>query len=101
MLANVCAQTKYGGIVTSCGLAQSGDFPASVMPFILRGIVLHGIDSAMAPLKTRERAWDRLAQDLDIQKLDFITRQITLAEASEAAAKLMQGQSRGRVVVKI
>ena len=100
-LANVCAQTKYRGIVTACGLAQSGDFPASVMPFILRGIILHGIDSAMAPLKTRERAWDRLVQDLDIQKLDLITQQITLAEATEAAAKLMQGQSRGRVVVKI
>jgi acrylyl-CoA reductase (NADPH) len=77
-LANACAATRYGGAVAACGLAQGMDFPASVAPFILRGITLYGIDSVMAPLAKREEAWARLARDLDIAKLDAITTEISL-----------------------
>ena len=99
-LANACAQTRYGGAVAACGLAQGMDLPASVAPFILRGISLLGIDSVMAPLAARERAWSRLAQDLDPAKLDAITTEVALADAVDAARKLMDGQVRGRIVVR-
>ena len=100
-LANACAATRYGGAVAACGLAQGMDFPASVAPFILRGITLYGIDSVMAPLPLRERAWMRLARDLETTKLDALTTEITLADAPALAAELLQGRVRGRVVVKV
>lgn len=100
-LANACAQTRYGGVVAACGLAQGADFPATVMPFILRGVTLAGIDSVMAPLAKRQQAWDRLATDLDAAKLEAIASEVPLAHAAEMAAKLMAGTVRGRVIVKI
>jgi acrylyl-CoA reductase (NADPH) len=99
-LANACAATRYGGAVAACGLAQGMDFPASVAPFILRGITLYGIDSVMAPLAKREEAWARLARDLDVAKLDALTTEIGLEQAIGVAAELLQGKVRGRVVVK-
>jgi acrylyl-CoA reductase (NADPH) len=100
-LANACAQTRYGGVVAACGLAQGADFPASVMPFILRGVTLAGIDSVMAPLAVRQRAWERLARDLDLVKLESMIDEIALDGVAEKAADLMAGNVRGRVVVKI
>lgn len=100
-LANACAQTRYGGVVTACGLAQGADFPATVMPFILRGVTLCGIDSVMAPLAKRQQAWERLARDLDPAKLEAMVEEVPLARAAEKAADLMSGKVRGRVVVKI
>ncbi len=100
-LANACATTKYRGAVAACGLAQGMDFPASVAPFILRGVTLYGIDSVMAPLPVRQEAWKRLAHDLDIAKLDAITREIGLGEAIAIAAELLEGKVRGRVVVDV
>jgi acrylyl-CoA reductase (NADPH) len=99
-LANACAQLRYGGAVAACGLAQGLDFPASVAPFILRGISLLGIDSVMAPIGLRQEAWARLARDLDPKVLATITTEIPLAGAVEAAHRLMAGQVRGRIVVK-
>ena len=100
-LANACATTKYRGAVAACGLAQGMDFPASVAPFILRGVTLYGVDSVMAPLPVRQEAWKRLAHDLDIAKLDAITREIGLGEAIAVAADLLEGKVRGRVVVDV
>lgn len=100
-LANACAQTRYGGVVAACGLAQGADFPATVMPFILRGVSLVGIDSVMAPLARRQQAWQRLARDLDPAKLEAMTTEIGLEQAVEHAQALMQGKVRGRLVVKI
>jgi len=99
-LANACAQVRYGGAVAACGLAQGMDFPATVAPFILRGVALLGVDSVMAPMARREEAWSRLARDLDPQLLERITTEIGLGEAVEAAQRLMAGQVRGRIVVK-
>ena len=100
-LANVCASIKYRGVVAACGLAGGMDLPASVAPFILRGVTLVGIDSVMCPRAERLQAWQRLAADLDIGKLDLITHEISLADAIPMAHKLLEGQVRGRVVVKI
>jgi len=100
-LANACAQTRYGGVVAACGLAQGADFPATVMPFILRSVTLAGVDSVMAPPPLRRLAWSRLAQDLDPKALEAIAVDITLDEAVARAHALMQGQLRGRVVVAI
>lgn len=100
-LANACATTKYGGAVAACGLAGGMDFPATVAPFILRGVTLYGIDSVMAPLALRQQAWQRLAQDLDVTKLESITREIGLSEVNTVAAELLDGKVRGRVVVNI
>jgi len=100
-LANACATTKYRGAVAACGLAQGMDFPSSVAPFILRGITLYGIDSVMAPLAVRHEAWARLARDLDIAKLDSFTREISLGEAIDVGAGLLEGKVRGRVVVDV
>ena len=101
VLANVCATTKYGGVVAACGLAGGMDFPATVAPFILRGVTLAGIDSVMCPRPARVEAWARLARDLDIAKLDAISRGIGLSEAIAAAPSLLAGQVRGRVVVDV
>lgn len=100
-LANACASTRYRGVVAACGLAQGMDFPATVAPFILRGITLAGIDSVMCPRSDRLVAWKRLAADLDVSKLELITREIGLAEAIETAQLLMDGKVRGRVVVDV
>jgi acrylyl-CoA reductase (NADPH) len=100
-LANVCATTKYRGVVSACGLAGGMDFPATVAPFILRGITLAGIDSVMCPREERLIAWERLGADLDIAKLELITNEINLAEAIPMAAQLIEGKVRGRVVVDV
>ena len=100
-LANVLAQTKYGGAVAACGLAQGGDLPTTVYPFILRGVSLLGVDSVMAPKAVREEAWARLAQDLDMAKLEAMIVDKTLADAPAAAADILKGQIRGRVVVNV
>jgi acrylyl-CoA reductase (NADPH) len=100
-LANACASTRYGGAVAACGLAQGMDLPASVAPFILRGVTLYGIDSVMAPLARREAAWAQLATDLDRRKLAAITHEIGLADAIGAARDILAGQVRGRLVVNV
>ena len=99
-LANACAQTRYRGAVAACGLAQGADLPATVMPFILRAIALLGVESVMAPLALRERAWSRLAQDLDPAKLDAITTEVPLSAAIDHAQRLMDGKVRGRIAVR-
>ena len=98
-LANVCASIKYGGVVTACGLAQGMDFPATVAPFILRGISLMGIDSVMRPKADRIEAWQRLSELVEAQYLDTISQEITLSEAIANAEALLKGEVRGRVVV--
>jgi acrylyl-CoA reductase (NADPH) len=98
-LANACAQTRYGGAVAACGLAQGLDLPASVAPFILRGVSLLGIDSVMAPLARREEAWARLARDLDPARLEAMTAEVPLVAAAGEAQRLLAGQVRGRIVV--
>jgi acrylyl-CoA reductase (NADPH) len=100
-LANACAQTRYGGAVAACGLAQGMDFPATVAPFILRGVSLLGIDSVMAPKEPRMAAWKRLSRDLDAGALDSIAQEIALGEAIASAGELMDGKVRGRVVVDV
>ena len=100
-LVNALAQTRYGGVVAACGLAQGMDLPGSVAPFILRGVTLAGIDSVMAPLPRREEAWERLARDLDPTLLERITEEITLDQAIARARDLMDGRVRGRLVVRI
>lgn len=100
-LANACAQTRYGGTVAACGLAQGMDFPASVAPFILRGVTLAGVDSVMCPLPRRQVAWQRLAAELDRGKLDAMTREVPLAGALDVAREILAGQVRGRVVVNV
>ena len=100
-LANALAQTRYGGAVAACGLAQGMDLPTTVMPFILRNVALLGVDSVMAPLALRQQAWDRLARDLKPDVLESLTEEIVLDQAIDKAADLMAGRVRGRVVVKI
>lgn len=100
-LANACAQTRYGGAVAACGLAQGPDFPVTVMPFILRGVSLLGIDSVMAPKAPRLKAWDRLARDLDASALDAIGNEIGLAEAIQAGSDILAGKIRGRLIVDV
>lgn len=100
-LANACATTRYGGVVTACGLAGGMDLPATVAPFILRGVTLAGIDSVMAPLPLRNQAWARLAQDLDTTQLEAVTEEIGLDQAIARASDLMAGQVAGRLVVKV
>ena len=100
-LANVCAQMRYGGVVTACGLAQGMDLPASVAPFILRAVTLIGVDSVMASQVKRREAWTRLTTDLDRAALATITRTIPLREVIDAAGELMAGRVRGRIVVDV
>ncbi|MDL2283528.1 oxidoreductase [Oxalobacter sp. OttesenSCG-928-P03] len=100
-LTNVCATMKYRGIVAACGLAGGMEFPATVAPFILRGVTLAGVDSVMCPREERIEAWQRLARDLDKNKLEQIKATITLDEVSAYAEKIMQGELRGRVVVDL
>jgi acrylyl-CoA reductase (NADPH) len=100
-LANACAQTRYRGVVAACGLAQGFDLPATVMPFILRGVVLAGVDSVYQPLELRREAWQKLALDLDPGKLDRITAEVPLGEAIGKAADVLAGTIRGRIVVDV
>ncbi|WP_419907468.1 MDR family oxidoreductase [Hoeflea sp.] len=98
-LANVLAMTRYGGGVAACGLAQGMDLPATVMPFILRGVALLGVDSVMAPKPLREEAWQRLTQDLDLAKLHALSKTIGFDDIIDTAKALIDGKIRGRVVV--
>lgn len=100
-LANALAQTRYGGTVAACGLAQGMDLPTTVMPFILRGVTLVGVDSVMAPIALRQRAWSRLAQDLNPTLLESMIEEVPLEAAIDKAHALMDGKVRGRVVVRI
>jgi acrylyl-CoA reductase (NADPH) len=101
VLANVLAGTKYRGAVAACGLAAGMDLPTSVAPFILRGVTLVGIDSVMCPKPERVAAWDRLASDLDLAKLDAMTTVVPFADVIETAPKFLDGQVRGRIVVPV
>ncbi|MFZ5691244.1 MAG: MDR family oxidoreductase [Pseudomonadota bacterium] len=100
-LANVLSMTRYGGAIAACGLAGGMDLPASVAPFILRGVSLLGIDSVMCPIAKREAAWKRLETDLDRQKLAAMTSEIPLEAVIETAPSIIGGGVRGRIVVNI
>jgi acrylyl-CoA reductase (NADPH) len=100
-LANALAQTRWGGTVAACGLAQGPDLPVSVMPFILRGVTLAGINSVEAPRKLREEAWRRLAHDLDLELLDELTTTVPLGGAIDAAEDVLAGRSHGRTLVDV
>jgi acrylyl-CoA reductase (NADPH) len=100
-LANLLSMTKYRGAIAACGLAGGMDLPSSVAPFILRGVCLLGIDSVMCPIELRKVAWSRLARDLDSRKLTEITQEIRLDQVIEAGGRILTGQVRGRIVVKI
>jgi acrylyl-CoA reductase (NADPH) len=100
-LANVLSMTRYGGAIAACGLAGGMDLPATVAPFILRGVSLIGIDSVMCPLERRREAWKRLASDIDAGKLAMMTSEIDLAGVMDAGRRIVEGAVRGRIVVKI
>ena len=100
-LANVLSMTCYGGAVAACGLAQGVDLPASVAPFILRGVSLLGIDSVMAPRQLRVEAWDRIAEQLDHKKLSALSRTIAFSDVIQAAEDIIAGRVRGRLVVSM
>ena len=100
-LANVLSMTRYGGAVAACGLAGGMDLPATVAPFILRGVSLIGINSVMCPIDRRREAWRRLASDLDAGKLAAMTSQIDLSGVIDTAKRIIDGKVRGRIVVKI
>lgn len=100
-LANACAATRSGGAVAACGLAQGLDFPATVAPFILRGVCLYGINSVTISREKRESAWNQLVKDLNLQKLDAMTTEIALEQALEAAPRILAGDIRGRLVVDV
>jgi acrylyl-CoA reductase (NADPH) len=100
-LANVLSMTRYGGAVAACGLAGGMDLPTTVAPFILRGVSLLGIDSVMCPLPLRQEAWRRLEADLDRGKIAKMTNEIALADVADAGARIIAGEVRGRIVVKI
>jgi len=100
-LANVCASLRYGGVVAACGLAAGMDFPGTVAPFILRGITLAGIDSVMRPRPDRVEAWRRLSRDLEIERLELLTEEISLKQTLERAGMLLAGEVRGRIVVDV
>jgi acrylyl-CoA reductase (NADPH) len=97
----VLSMTRYGGAVAACGLAGGMDLPTTVAPFILRGVSLFGIDSVMCPLPLRQEAWRRLETDLDRGKIAAMTNEIALADVIEAGARIVAGEVRGRIVVKI
>lgn len=100
-LANVLAATRYGGVVAACGLAQGMDLPASVAPFILRGVTLVGVESVMTPHDRRVAAWDRLAADADRELLESMVTEVGLDDLPEVTRRILEGQVRGRVVVDV
>ena len=100
-LANACAQTRYGGTVAACGLAQGMDFPVTVAPFILRAVTLAGVDSVMAPRALREQAWSRLATELPKDAIDRIATTVGLDDAIATAQRILTGEIRGRVVIDV
>ena len=100
-LANICAYTKYGGVVAACGLAQGYDLPATVMPFILRGITLAGVDSVYCSIKQREKAWQRLATDLNLEHLEKMTKVIALNDVIKTAEDMLNNKTYGRIVIDI
>ncbi|WP_137390026.1 MDR family oxidoreductase [Rhodoligotrophos defluvii] len=101
VLANVLSQIQYGGAVAACGLAQGMDLPTSVAPFILRGVTLAGVDSVQCPQPRRRRAWERLAEDLDLAKLDAATSIAQLRDVPRLAEDIVAGKVRGRVVISV
>jgi len=100
-LARVLAQTKYGGSVAACGLAGGANLETTVLPFLLRGVNLLGIDSVMQPYENRVRIWQRLVEDLPMDRLDALTEEIALGDVPNAASEILKGQVRGRLVVKL
>ncbi len=100
-LVNACATTKYGGTVAACGLAQGPDFPGTVLPFILRGVTLAGVDSVNCPKPRRLEAWQRLVTDLDTDLLEIMAVEIGLAEVIPTATEQLAGKTRGRVLVDV
>lgn len=100
-LANLLAQTSWGGVVTACGLAQGSDLPTTVLPFILRGVTLAGVNSVDAPPALRRRAWRRLATDLDLDLLDAATTEVDLPDVVDAGRRVLAGETRGRTVVRV
>ncbi|MEO2268017.1 MDR family oxidoreductase [Pseudoalteromonas sp. YIC-656] len=100
-LANACASTQYGGVVAACGLAQGMDFPASVAPFILRGVTLVGIDSVMRPIEDRIEAWQQLGDIIDPTVFADVAVEVSLGDVVSTAQALMDGQIRGRVIVNV
>ena len=100
-LATVLAQTRYGGAVAACGLAGGNDLPTTVLPFILRGVSLLGVDSVMCPTSRRQRAWERIGTDLDTAALDGLTTIEPFGKVPELAAAIIAGEVRGRVVIDI
>ena len=101
VLANVLSMMAYRGVVAACGLAGGRDLPTTVTPFILRGVTLAGVDSVMCPLADRLVAWQRLAAELDMSKLDAMVAEVPLAEVSAVAPRFLEGQVRGRIVVPV
>ena len=100
-LANALAQTRYDGVVAACGLAQGADLPATVMPFILRNVRLQGVDSVQAPMARRQRAWQRLATDLDLDRLESLSFDLPFSELLQTGPSILSGQVRGRAVVDL
>jgi acrylyl-CoA reductase (NADPH) len=100
-LANACAQTKAEGVVAACGLAQGMDFPVTVAPFILRGVILAGVNSVFVPIERRRRAWELLAKELEPAKLESMLEEIGLAQSLERAPEVLAGKIRGRLVVDV
>ncbi|UFS68047.1 oxidoreductase (plasmid) [Paracoccus denitrificans] len=100
-LANVCAGTKYGGTVAACGLAESMEFPATVAPFILRGVTLAGIDSVFCPMALRAQAWKALAKEVEARTLEQVATEIALAKVLDRAPDLLAGKVRGRLIVNV
>ena len=100
-LANICASTKYGGVVAACGLAQGFDLPATVMPFILRGVTLAGVDSVYCPIKNRNEAWRRLAVDINIEHLEKMIKMITLNDVTNVAKNMLSNNTHGRIVIDV
>ena len=100
-LANVCAQTKAEGVVAACGLAQGMDLPVTVAPFILRGVILAGVNSVFVPMERRRKAWELLAKELDPAKLESMVEEIGLAQSLDRAPDVLAGKIRGRIVVDV
>ncbi|MDC3024504.1 oxidoreductase [Alphaproteobacteria bacterium] len=100
-LANICASTKYGGVVAACGLAQGFDFPSTVMPFILRGITLAGVDSVYCPIKIRKEAWQRLSNDLNFEHLEKMIKVLPLKDVIKTAESMLNNKTYGRIVIDV